>query len=72
MFPVRYELNVYILCIINQSLRASDSEGSQSRQRVKYFHESRGTRNQRSLCWRGPAEILQSVFKGLKLMCFEI
>jgi hypothetical protein len=32
-------------------------EGSQSRQTVKYGHESRGARNQESLCWRGPAAI---------------
>jgi hypothetical protein len=39
------------------------SEGSQSRQTVNYGHESRGTRNQGSLCWRGPAEIYQSVWQ---------
>jgi hypothetical protein len=33
------------------------SEGSQSRQTVKYSHDSRGTRNQDSLCWRGSAAI---------------
>jgi hypothetical protein len=31
--------------------------GSQSHQTVKYGHESRGTRSQESLCWRGPAAI---------------
>jgi hypothetical protein len=36
------------------------SEDSQSRQRVKYVHESRGTRNQESLCWRGPAAIYRT------------
>jgi hypothetical protein len=35
----------------------ASSEGSQSRQTVKYDHESRGTMNQKSLCWRGPAAI---------------
>jgi hypothetical protein len=39
------------------------SEGSQSRQTSTHGHESRGTRNQGSLCWRGPA--IKSVFKGL-------
>jgi hypothetical protein len=33
------------------------SEDSQRRQRVKYGHESRGTRNHGSLSWRGPALI---------------
>jgi hypothetical protein len=36
------------------------SEDSQSRQKVKYGHEYRGTRNQGSLCWRQPAAIQQS------------
>jgi hypothetical protein len=36
------------------------SQGSQSRQRVTYGNESRGTRNQESLYWRGPATILQT------------
>jgi hypothetical protein len=31
-------------------------EGSQSRQKIKYGHESSGIRNQELLCWRGPAE----------------
>jgi hypothetical protein len=31
------------------------SEGCQSRQRVKYGHESRGTRNEESPCWRRAA-----------------
>jgi hypothetical protein len=35
----------------------SQGEGPQSRQTVKYGHESRGTWNQVSLCWRGPAAI---------------
>jgi hypothetical protein len=33
------------------------SEDSQSRQTVKYGHESRGTKNQEPLCWRGPAAV---------------
>jgi hypothetical protein len=33
------------------------SEGFQSRQTVNYGRESRGSRNQESLCWRGPATI---------------
>jgi hypothetical protein len=33
------------------------SEGSQSRQGLRYSHESRGTRNQESLCRRGQAAI---------------
>jgi hypothetical protein len=49
VFPVRYELKfVYYL---------DDYEGSHSHQRVKCGHESRGTRNQESLYWRGPAAI---------------
>jgi hypothetical protein len=35
------------------NFRLPGIEGSQSRQRVKNGHESRGTRNQESLCWRG-------------------
>jgi hypothetical protein len=31
--------------------------GSQSRQTLRFGHESRGTRNQETLCRRGPAEI---------------
>jgi hypothetical protein len=38
-----------------------EPDGSQSRQRVKHSHESRGTQNQESLRLRGPAAILQSV-----------
>jgi hypothetical protein len=30
---------------------------SQSRETIKYGHESCGTRNQERLCWRGPAAI---------------
>jgi hypothetical protein len=33
--------------------------GSQSRHTAKYGHDSSGTRNQESLCWRGPAGIYQ-------------
>jgi hypothetical protein len=40
---------------------SSESEGSQSRQRVKYGHEPCGTRIQVSLYWRGPAAMFQSV-----------
>jgi hypothetical protein len=48
------------------------AEGSQGRQTVKYGHESRGTRNQESLCWRGPVAIWQSVFEGLRFtLLFE-
>jgi hypothetical protein len=36
-------------------------EGSQSRQRLKYGQESRGSRNQEWLNWRGPAATWQSV-----------
>jgi hypothetical protein len=34
-----------------QTHREVPSEGSQSRQRVKYGHQSCGTQNQESLCW---------------------
>jgi hypothetical protein len=37
------------------------SEGSQSRQTAEHSRESRGTRNEKSLCWRGPEAIYQSV-----------
>jgi hypothetical protein len=43
-----------------KSVQRERYEGSQSRQRVKYRHESCGTRNKESLCWRGPAEIEQA------------
>jgi hypothetical protein len=38
------------------------SEGSQSRQTVKYGYESRETRNQEPLCWRGPAAVYWTVY----------
>jgi hypothetical protein len=37
------------------SLRTT--EHSQSRETVKHGHEPRGTRNQGTLCWLGPAAI---------------
>jgi hypothetical protein len=42
---------------VSQRIGVEWSEGSHSRQTVKYGLESRGTRNQESLCWRGPAAI---------------
>jgi hypothetical protein len=41
-----------------------EPEGSQSLKAIKYGHECRGTRNQKSLCWRGPAAISQSVIRA--------
>jgi hypothetical protein len=38
------------------------SEGPQNRLTVKYGHESRGSRNRESLCWRGPIAICLSNF----------
>jgi hypothetical protein len=38
----------------------------QSRETVKYGHESRGTRNQEWLCWRGPPGIYQKDSKHQK------
>jgi hypothetical protein len=35
----------------------NQEEGSQNHPTVKYHHESCGTWNQESLCWRGPAAI---------------
>jgi hypothetical protein len=37
------------------------TERPQSRQRIKYGHEARGTRNQELLCWREPAAFQQTV-----------
>jgi hypothetical protein len=37
--------------------REGVAEHSQSRQTVKYGQETHWTRNQESLCWRGPAVI---------------
>lgn len=37
-----------------QEETGSQSEGSHSRQTVKYAQESRGTGNKELLCWRGP------------------
>jgi hypothetical protein len=34
-----------------------DLHDTQGRETVKYSYESRGTRNQEWLCWRGPAKI---------------
>jgi hypothetical protein len=41
------------------------SEGSQSHQTVIYGHESRGTRNQESLCWRRPQQFTGLAWPGL-------
>jgi hypothetical protein len=35
--------------------------GSRKRLTIKYVHDSRGTQNKESLCWRGPVAIYQSV-----------
>jgi hypothetical protein len=45
-----------LLGLASSAIRVS-SEDAQSRQTVKYGLESRGARNQESLCWRGPAAI---------------
>jgi hypothetical protein len=37
--------------LVNQVLKATRVVDS------KYVHESRGTRNQESLCWRGPTAV---------------
>jgi hypothetical protein len=40
-----------------EELRVRRSESSQSRQTLKYHCQSRATRNQETMCWRGPAAI---------------
>jgi hypothetical protein len=48
---------------------------SQSRETEKYGYESRGTRNQEWLCWRGPTEIYPTgrwVFKWLNIYFFNL
>jgi hypothetical protein len=68
---VSCEVRAEFVCYLEeiQSLKVVKSGGCQSRQKVKYGHESCGTRNQESMCCRGPAAISQSVselvFKGL-------
>jgi hypothetical protein len=59
VFPVRYELDWYILFIRSSVFKSEweESEGSQSRQTVECGLEPRGTRNLESLYWRGPAAI---------------
>jgi hypothetical protein len=49
MFSVRYELNYYILFGVTAV--------SHTCQTVRYGHESSGTQNEESLCWRGPEAI---------------
>jgi hypothetical protein len=50
MFPVRYELNLYINLLRN----LGDEKGSFKYETVKYGHENKGTRTQETLRWRGP------------------
>jgi hypothetical protein len=47
------------------SLRFQSSEDSHSRQTVKYGHESSGTQNQESPCWRGPGAIWSLVSQSV-------
>jgi hypothetical protein len=49
-----------LYCTSAMRYKPMNCEGSQSRQRVNHDHEFRGTRNQYSLCWRGPPAIQQS------------
>jgi hypothetical protein len=61
-FPMRSVLS-YIANTIGKyivrrpQLKREWPRGSQSRQTVKYDHESHGIRNYESLCWRQPAAI---------------
>jgi hypothetical protein len=52
-------------------LRPDLTERSQSYQRLKYDHESRETRNQESLFWRGPA-VSQSVSQSVLHRLFNL
>jgi hypothetical protein len=61
MFSMRSVLRLYNGDTSRVESQSGGSEGSQGRQRVKYGHESRGARNQDSLCWRGSAAIYHSV-----------
>jgi urease accessory protein UreF len=49
------------LILVYSSYKERACEDSQSRQMVTYGCESRGIRQQESLCWRGPAEIYQAI-----------
>jgi hypothetical protein len=51
----RVGVSVCVSPILVYILPNRRSEDFQSRQRVKYGHEFRGTRNEDSLCWRGPS-----------------
>jgi hypothetical protein len=69
MRSMSYQRRVYGLCVSSylcykdvlaatkNCCLESSLEDSQSRQAVKCSHGSRGTLDQESLCWRGPAAI---------------
>jgi hypothetical protein len=48
--------------------RLVELHDSQRHEAVKYGHESRGTRNQESLCWRGPAAVYQTDIEAVMLV----
>jgi hypothetical protein len=57
---MRSEQGLYKKDTIRVDSQIGVSEDSQSRQTVKYGHESRGTRNQESLCWPASSNLLVS------------
>jgi hypothetical protein len=62
VFPVRYELSVYIKLeeegsntfTVTLRVVGGDEKGSLKYETVKYGHENKGTRTQEALRWRGP------------------
>jgi hypothetical protein len=51
------KLDEYLQRLATDAYEKVSVHDSQSRERVKYCHESRGTRIQEWLCWLGPAAI---------------
>jgi hypothetical protein len=68
VFPMKYELNSYIFLRRNSFFSGSQSEGSQSSQKVKYGHESCGNQRKGLLVLTmvsTNSAVCQLVFKGL-------
>jgi hypothetical protein len=62
-----------LYCTSEMKYKPLNCEGSQSRQRVNHDHEFRGTRNEESLCWRGPSTIYLSVSQSVSLfVCLSV
>jgi hypothetical protein len=56
-------LGITMLARASSNLTVNQWVERQGRETVKYGHETRGTRNQQWLCWRGPAAIYPTDWK---------